>query len=101
MVAGASVQLAFCNIRINGVAPRFPKASVLTLSNDAEKGAEYRNDQRPEKVQKNHGWFFEQSLKAPEYYSNRMADANEIENIQFFLASDLVSSINVHVVLAE
>jgi hypothetical protein len=43
MVAGASVQLAFCNIRINGVAPRFPKASVLTLSNDAEKGAEYRN----------------------------------------------------------
>jgi hypothetical protein len=58
-------------------------------------------DQRPEKVQKNHGWFFEQSLKAPEYYSNRMADANEIENIQFFLASDLVSSINVHVVLAE
>jgi NAD(P)-dependent dehydrogenase (short-subunit alcohol dehydrogenase family) len=48
-------------------------------------------------------WFFERAglLKSPEYYYNRLQDPGEIANIQLFLASDLSSSINGQMILAD
>lgn len=103
MVAGASVQLASSNIRINGVAPGFTKTSILTVSKEAEKGGEYKNDLDQQQLKKNHEWFFERAglLDAPSYYFNRQAEPEEIANVQVFLASELSSSINGQVILAD
>ncbi|RFU29320.1 hypothetical protein B7463_g7002, partial [Scytalidium lignicola] len=103
LVSGASVHLSASNIRVNGVAPGFTKTSILTVSKDAEKGGEYRNDLDQATLKKNHEWFFERAglLAAPQYYYNRLQDPEEIANIQLFLASELSSSINGQMILAD
>jgi len=73
------------------------------VSKEAEKGGEYKNELSQAQLKKNHEWFFERAglLSAQQYYYNRMADPEEIADIQLFLASDLSSSINGHVILAD
>lgn len=102
LVSSASTHLSSSNIRVNGVAPGFTKSSILTVSADAEKG-KYTNDQDEASLKQNHMWFFERAglLKAPEYYYNRLQDPSEIANIQLFLASNLSSSINGQMILAD
>lgn len=103
LVSGASVHLSASNIRVNGVAPGFTKTSILTVSKDAEKGGEYKNDMDDKTLKKNHEWFFERAglLSAPQYYYNRLQDPDELANVQLFLASDLSSAINGQMILVD
>ncbi len=102
LVSSASAQLSASNIRVNGVAPGFTRSSILTVSKDAEVG-EYKNSQDEQQLKQNHMWFFERAglLKSPEYYYNRLQDPGEMANIQLFLTSDLSSSINGQMILAD
>ncbi len=103
MISGASVHLSASNIRINGVAPGFTKTSILTVSKDAEKGGEYSNELDQKTLKKNHEWFFERAglLAAPQYYYNRLQEPDEMADIQLFLVSELSSSINGQMILAD
>ncbi len=103
LVMGASVHLSSSNIRVNGIAPGFTKTSILTSSAVAEKGTEYNLSQTVDELKDNHTWFFERAglMAKPEYYYNRMQEASEMAHLAVFLASDLASSVNGQVVLAD
>lgn len=102
MQAG-SVQLSSSNIRINGFAPGFTKTSILTSSKAAEKGSEYSIPEDQKQILDNHEGFFERAglMEKPEYYYNRLQDAEEMANVGVFLSSSLATSINGHVILAD
>lgn len=102
MEAG-SVQLSTSNIRVNGFAPGFTRTSILTSSKKAEDGTEYKLKETAKEIQSNHEWFFERAgLRVkPEYYYNRLQEADEMADIGVFLASDLSVSINGQVILAD
>lgn len=103
LVAAGSVQLASSNIRVNSFAPGFTRTSILTSSSISEKGTEYKIKEDEKQIQHNHEWFFEQAgLRAkPQYYYNRLQEAEEMAHVGVFLASDLAKSINGQVILAD
>lgn len=98
-----SVQLAASNIRVNGIAPGFTKTSILTSSTSAEKGGQYNIDADAKKIADTHEGFFEAAglRAAPQYYYNRLQDAEELANLAVFLASDLAVSVNGQTILAD
>jgi NAD(P)-dependent dehydrogenase (short-subunit alcohol dehydrogenase family) len=102
-VESGSVQLSSSNIRVNGMAPGFTRTSILTSSQIAEKGSEYSLQESTEQIQNNHERFFKQAglLDKPEYYYNRLQEAEELANLGVFLASDLAVAINGQIILAD
>lgn len=103
IVESGSVQLSSSNIRVNGFAPGITKTSILTSSNVAEKGSEYSIPQNEKQILDKHEGFFERAglTAKPEYYYNRLQDAEEMANIGVFLSSPLATSINGQVILAD
>jgi NAD(P)-dependent dehydrogenase (short-subunit alcohol dehydrogenase family) len=75
----------------------------LTSSRIAEKGSEYTIPEDEKQILHNHEGFFERAglIAKPEYYYNRLQDAEEMANVGVFLSSPLATSINGHVILAD
>ena len=75
----------------------------MTVSQEAEKGSEYKNDMSKEKIKENHQWFLDRAglPSAEQYYYNRLQDPSEIASVQLFLASDVSSAINGQMILAD
>ncbi|RHZ50530.1 hypothetical protein CDV55_101651 [Aspergillus turcosus] len=103
LVESGSVQLSASNIRVNGFAPGFTRTSILTSSQNAEKGSEYGLKETAKEIQSNHEWFFERAglRENRQYYYNRLQEAEEMAYLGVFLASDLASSINGQTILAD
>ncbi|KAL4810596.1 hypothetical protein BDV18DRAFT_155208 [Aspergillus unguis] len=103
LVESGSVQLSASNIRVNGLAPGFTRTSILTSSQNAEKGSEYGLKQTQHEIQHNHEWFFQRAglRENRQYYYNRLQEAEEMAYLGVFLASDLSAAINGQTILAD
>lgn len=103
LVESGSVQLAASNIRVNGIAPGCTKSSILTSSQLAEAGGEYKTEATKAEMEATHDKFFARGglFSQKEKFYNRMAEPEEIANLACFLASDLALTVNGHVILAD
>jgi len=97
------VNLSASNIRINGVAPGAVQTSLIVNAPYAQQGGQF--DVRMSEAEAKDA--FQKYIDVlqvegqSQYYYNRVAQPDEIADIAVFLASDLASAINGHVVLAD
>lgn len=91
------------NIRINGVAPGATQTSLISNSAHVVKGERFNVTMTEKEGQEEFQKYIDvRGVEAePQYYYNRLSQPDEIANIAIFLASDLASAINGHVVNAD
>jgi len=103
LIHAGAVNLSASNIRINGIAPGATQTSLLANSAHIVKGEKF-NVTMTEKEGKDEfqKYIDVRGVEAePQYYYNRLSQPEEIAHIAIFLASDLATAINGHVLYAD
>lgn len=99
------MNLSASNIRVNGIAPGVTQTAIFANSDQADKAQSFVESGSEQDMKDSYKQFLATrgvDVDAnPRYYYYRVAQPDEIANIGVFLASDLASAVNGHVITAD
>lgn len=105
LVRSGAVNLSASNIRVNGFSPGVTQTAIFANSDNAETAKEFVAEGTEEEMRESYRAFaatkgLDLNAKAA-YYYHRVSQPDEMADIGLFLASDLSTSVNGHIIDAD